>query len=178
MKILISLLFLSVILQGGSGSIYDFKKEKSTSNWYVVNDGVMGGLSKSKISINDSGNAVFNGYVTTENNGGFASVRHTFNKKIVDEYEHIVLKVKGDGKTYQFRIKEKSSQRYSYTTSFQTTGEWEIIKIPFDSFYPSFRGYDLDIPNYTGEIMEEIAILIGNKRKESFSLEIENIVLE
>lgn len=178
MKILISLLFLSVMLQGESGSIYDFKKERSTSNWYVVNDGVMGGLSQSKISMNDSGNAVFNGYVTTENNGGFSSVRHTFNKKIVDKYEHIVLKVKGDGKTYQFRIKEKSSQRYSYTTSFQTTGEWEIIKIPFDSFYPSFRGYDLDIPNYTGEIMEEIAILIGNKRKESFSLEIENIVLQ
>ena len=54
-----------------------------------------------KSAISGSGN------ISLENNGGFSSVRHSFRKKVVSEFEQIVLKVKGDGKTYQFRIKEK-----------------------------------------------------------------------
>ena len=41
-----------------------------------------------------------------------------------------------------------------------------------------FRGYKLNEPNYAGEVIAEIAFLIGNKRNESFSLEIEKIYLE
>ena len=178
MKVLIILLSLSFMFQDNRSTIFDFKNSKNTSNWYVVNDGVMGGLSQGTLSINNAGNGLFKGYVTTENNGGFSSIRHEFNKKDVSKFEHIVIKVKGDGKDYQFRIKEKSSQRYSYISTFRTTGEWQTIKIPLSSFYPSFRGNTLDKPNYLGGVMEEIAILIGNKKKEKFSLEIENIGLD
>lgn len=178
MKVLIILLSLSVMFQDSSSTIFDFKKAKKTSDWYVVNDVVMGGLSKGTLSINNAGNGLFTGYVTTDNNGGFSSIRHEFNKKDVSKFEHLIIKVKGDGKDYQFRIKEKSSQRYSYISTFKTTGEWQTIKIPLSTFYPSFRGYNLDKPNYLGGVMEEIAILVGNKKKEKFSLEIENIVLQ
>jgi hypothetical protein len=50
--------------------------------------------------------------------------------------------------------------------------------MPFSEFYPSFRGYELDKANFSGAVMQEIAFLIGNKTKESFSLEIEKIYLE
>ena len=79
---------------------------------------------------------------------------------------------------YQFRIKDNSRERYSYISSFETSGDWETVKIPLNAFYPSFRGYRLDIPNFSGNYMEEVAILIGNKVKESFALEIEKIYLE
>jgi NADH dehydrogenase [ubiquinone] 1 alpha subcomplex assembly factor 1 len=88
------------------------------------------------------------------------------------------LKLKGDGKSYQFRIKDNSRQRYSYIATFKTSGDWETIKIPLSSFYPGYRGYKLNKPNFSGEVMEEIGILIGNKVKESFALEIEKIYLE
>jgi hypothetical protein len=178
MKALIILLSLSVMFQDSTSTIFDFKIAKNTSNWFVVNDGVMGGLSQGTLTINNAGNGLFKGYVTTENNGGFSSIRHGFNKKDISKFEHIIIKIKGDGKDYQFRIKEKSSQRYSYISTFKTTGEWQTIKISLSSFYPSFRGYNLDKPNYSGAVMEEIAILVGNKKKEKFSLEIENIGLE
>ena len=90
----------------------------------------------------------------------------------------MVLKIKGDGKNYQFRIKSETSQRFSYITEFETTGLWETIKLRLDRFYPSFRGTTLNQPNYPVKVMEEIAILIGNKQKQSFSLEIEKIYLE
>ncbi len=178
MKHIAFLFILSIMCQDSPSNIFNFKNAKSTSNWYVINDGVMGGLSQGVLIINDVGNALFKGYVTTDNNGGFSSVRYAFDKKDVSKFEHIILKLKGDGKSYQFRIKEKSSQRYSYIASFKTSGDWETIKIPLSTFYPSFRGYKLDKVNYSGEVMEEIAILIGNKVKESFALEIENIYLE
>lgn len=178
MKMLLIYLFLGVMVQNEILTIFDFNTVKSTSQWYVVNDGVMGGLSKGALTLNQQGNGVFEGFVTTENNGGFSSIRHRFNKKDVSAFEHVVLKVKGDGKPYQFRIKESSNQRYSYITTFNTTGKWETIKLPLSSFYPSFRGYTLNKPNYPGVVMQEIAILIGNKQKESFSLEIQSIQLQ
>lgn len=178
MKSVIILLFLSVMCQDSSSYIFDFKNKKNTSNWYVVDDGVMGGLSQGTFTSTDSGNALYRGIVRTENNGGFSSVRHGFKTKDVSKYEFVMLKVKGDGKSYQFRIKQDRSQRYSYIKSFKTSGEWETIKIPFSKFYPSFRGYELDKANFSGETMEEIAILIGNKTGEAFSLEIEKIYLD
>ncbi|MBT8279796.1 MAG: CIA30 family protein [Bacteroidia bacterium] len=169
---------LSLIFFNAPIAIYDFKKVKDTTDWFVVNDGVMGGLSQGSLSKNEAGHGLFKGFVTTENNGGFSSIRYQFDEKDVSEFSFIVLKVKGDGKTYQFRIKENASQRYSYIRDFKTTGSWETIKIPLTSFYPSFRGYALDKSNYSGMIMEEIALLIGNKKKESFALEIKSIGLE
>ncbi|MEO9077665.1 MAG: CIA30 family protein, partial [Gelidibacter sp.] len=146
--------------------------------WHIVNDGVMGGLSQGKMSISENGNGLFEGFISTENSGGFSSVKHSFIKKEVSYFKTVVLRVKGDGKAYQFRIKESLEQRHSYVQQFKTTGSWETISIPFNSFYPSFRGNTLNMPNYKGEIMEEVTFLIGNKMKESFALTIERIWLE
>lgn len=158
--------------------ISDFKNNNDLSTWHVVDDGVMGGLSQGSLILNNDGNAVYSGYVTTKNNGGFSSVQHNFNKKEVSKFRHVILKVKGDGKNYQFRIKSDASQPHYYIHSFKTSGNWETIKLPLDSFYPSFRGHTLDKPNYPGQVMERIALLIGNKREEDFSLEIAKIYLE
>ena len=46
----------------------------SKGDWKVVNDGVMGGVSKGGMS--DMGNVMlFEGYLSLENNGGFSSVQ-------------------------------------------------------------------------------------------------------
>lgn len=173
----ISILF-SFVLQDSSTYIYNFNKKQSISDWYVVNDGVMGGLSKGELILNKDGNAFFTGFVTTENNGGFSLINYRFDTKDVSNHTKVILKLKGDGKEYQFRIKENASQQYSYIKNFKTSGNWETITIPFNLFYPSYRGYNLDKPNYSGKSMNEIAILIGNKKKESFSLEIKSIAVE
>jgi hypothetical protein len=81
------------------------------------------------------------------------------------------------GKTYQFRIKSYQSDYFSYVAYFQTKGNWEIIEIPFSVMYPVFRGKKLNTKNYPGNQMELFAFLIGNKKAESFQLEIEHIEL-
>ena len=178
MKISISLLVILVIFIFSNNILFNFDKDSNMNNWKIVDDSVMGGLSKGNMILNSDGHAVYSGFVTTDNYGGFSSIRYNFEEKDVSSYKYVVLKVKGDGKPYQFRIKQERYQRFSYIQTFNTTGEWEIIKIPFKDFYPSFRGYKLNRPNFNGKTMEEIAFLIGNKKKENFKLEIDYIGLE
>ena len=90
----------------------------------------------------------------------------------------VVLRIKGDGKSYQFRIKDQSSAYYSYITTFATTGEWETITIDLNSLYPSFRGRCIAAPNYHSDSFEEIVFLVGNKKQESFRLFLDSIVLQ
>ena len=90
----------------------------------------------------------------------------------------MLIRLKGDGKEYQFRIKDKSSSYYSYITTFKTSGEWQTITIKLKDLYPSFRGRTLDLPNYSSNSFEEIVFLIGNKKKESFQLLLDKIELE
>jgi len=164
--------------QDNPSNIFNFKDTQSTSNWYVVNDGVMGGLSEGKLTINESGNGLFKGYVTTENNGGFSSVRYNFNTVSSSNFKSFQLRIKGDGNPFQFRVKSSNRQRFSYIYTFNTSGDWETISIPFNKMEPAFRGYKLDQPNFDGLQMEEIAFLIGNKKEQSFKLFIDSIILE
>lgn len=172
------ILLMFIFSNPTSMTLFDFNSETDIKQWSVVNDGVMGGLSKGTLIMNENGHALFSGKVLLENNGGFSSVRHRLPKTDVSTHKKIVLRVKGDGKIYQFRVKTNSADFYSYTYSFKTMGKWEIIEIPFSEMVPSFRGRRVNRPNYPGEILEEIAFLIGNGKQEVFALEIDKIEVQ
>jgi NADH dehydrogenase [ubiquinone] 1 alpha subcomplex assembly factor 1 len=158
--------------------IYNFSKQSTTKDWQIINDGVMGGLSTSNIQITANGYGLFSGNVSLENYGGFTSIRHRFNPKETNEFSKFILKIKGDGKRYQFRVKTSSRDNHSYIYYFQTNGKWQEIEIPFNQMYASFRGQRLNYPNFPGEKMQEISFLIGNKQQENFILLIDNISLK
>ena len=158
--------------------IYNFQKDASTAGWRVVDDSVMGGLSQGKLVTNDAGHGVYSGTVSIENNGGFSSLRYRFDSKSVTASTTIVLRLKGDGKRYQFRVKDKKGQYHSYITYFETTDQWQDIEIKLADMYPSYRGRKLSIPNFNHNQIEELAILIGNKKAESFALTIDRIEMK
>jgi hypothetical protein len=158
-------------------TLFNFTKGVNIKSWRVVNDDVMGGISSATFNLSKEGHGLFQGKVSTENNGGFASVRYTMDGLKLGKLKTIHITVKGDGKNYQFRIKNKKSDYYSYITTFQTSGDWQEIELQLKDFYPSFRGRKLDIPNFNKKNIEQISILIANKKKESFSLEIDKIEL-
>lgn len=157
--------------------IFDFNTNSDLSEWRVVDDTVMGGRSEGHLRLNSAGHAVFHGDVSLENNGGFSSLRHRFSTKSVKGFETIKIRLKGDGKSYQFRVKSNQYDRHSYIYHFQTTGDWETIEVPLSQMVPKFRGRSLNLPNYPGQVLEEIAFLISNKRAEAFGLEIDRISL-
>jgi NADH dehydrogenase [ubiquinone] 1 alpha subcomplex assembly factor 1 len=158
--------------------LFDFNVKSNIDNWRVVDDSVMGGISSSKFFVDAAGNGIFKGSVSLENNGGFCSVQHYPKPVSLKEKKIFSIRLKGDGKKYQFRVKSERSNYYSYIYEFQTTTDWQTIEIPITELYASFRGRTIDIPNYDGASLEEIAFLVGNKKNENFQLQIDKIEVE
>lgn len=158
--------------------LFDFSASTNWSVWEIENDVVMGGNSTSELSRSEEGNAVFSGFVSLENNGGFASMQYHFEPKDISGYEKAVIRLKGDGKEYQFRIKSNLRERASYVYTFKTTGDWQTIEIPLKQMTPTFRGNKLNLPNFNADKLQEIRFMIGNGKAENFRLEIDRIELE
>lgn len=178
MNYLIILLTLTLSNTTSVQKIYTFSPQTNSKEWRIVNDGVMGGISKSSLLITDAGNGQFSGHVSLANYGGFASIQLNKTIKLADEQKFIVLRIKGDGKRYEFRLTADISQPFSYVHSFATSGEWETIKLAISEFYPQFRGRRLNIPNFNFKRIEQLSFLIGNKQEEDFKLLIDWIGLE
>ena len=124
--------------------IFDFTNPNAQikETWGAVDDVVMGGVSQSNIHMAD-GKAIFSGIVSTDNNGGFASVR-TRNFDIpldLSDYAGIELKVTGDGKRYKFITRcEGKWDGIGYCYSFDTVYNFPTtIRIPFSDLIPVFR---------------------------------------
>lgn len=169
---------ISFLLMNTSLVLFDFSQESNLRNWRIVDDVVMGGRSDGNFYINKEGHGVFTGKVSLENNGGFSSVRYRFRTKKIDAYSKIKMRLKGDGKKYQFRFKTSLYDYHSYVIEFTTSGEWEIVTLNLDEMRPQFRGRKLRMNNFPGKQIEEMAILIGNKKPEKFQLLIDKIELE
>jgi hypothetical protein len=152
--------------------LYQFS-ETSNNDWQVIDDTVMGGRSSGNFKTNEAGNGVFYGTVSLENNGGFSSVMHNGISEKLTPNKKFVIRLKGDGKEYQFRAKSDKNSRHTHLSSFSTNGKWQEVEISFDEMHASFRGRKLDLPNFKGEKVEEIRFLIANKKNESFELEID-----
>ncbi len=178
MKSFIILLTLSLYFNTNMQTIYTFSSLSNSNEWRVLNDGVMGGISESALILNKEGYGEFSGHVSLENYGGFASIQLNQTIKLDKEKTHIVLRVKGDGKRYEFRMKGNSSQYESYVHQFPTSGEWETIKLPIAGFYPQFRGQRMNAPNFNFEQIGQLSFLIANKQEEDFKLLLDWIGLE
>ncbi len=176
MKLFSILIILYFLMQ--ERVIFDFNKKSDLQDWIIVDDAVMGGRSLSTFKLNEDGIGIFEGNISLENNGGFSSLRYRFLKKTIKEYTQVKIRLRGDGKKYQFRIKSNTADYFSYIAPFQTSGKWQEIVIPLEDLYPSFRGRRLNQPNFSSDYIEELAFLIGNKKSESFKLLIDKIALE
>ena len=75
MKLTILISLLLTLTEQTMTTIYQFNEKTTIKDWRIVNDGVMGGISKSTIVLNETGNGEFSGHVSLANNGGFASVQ-------------------------------------------------------------------------------------------------------
>lgn len=156
--------------------IFDFQTQGDLEDWRVVNDGVMGGLSRGEIIMTDSGTAVFQGILSLENNGGFSSTRTLPRPYNLDDYDGVSLRVRGDGNTYQFRLRlDDRFDGVAYRYSFQTTAdEWMTVEIPFSECVPVFRGRKLsDVPPVVPAKIQQIGFLVSDKQAGPFRLEVD-----
>lgn len=173
------LIFMTLIYSKQNANIiFEFNADCAIESWQVVDDVVMGGRSFGQCTLNDEGNGVFKGNVSIENNGGFSSIRLNTKPIQTAQYETILLRVKGDGSTFQFRVKRSTYDRHSYVFNFETSGQWETISIPLNQMTPRFRGYSLDLPNFDQDSIQQVGFLKASKKNTAFQLEIKGISLK
>jgi monofunctional biosynthetic peptidoglycan transglycosylase len=164
-----------------STRLMDFDPASNEPRWVAVNDGVMGGLSRGGPRLAD-GQLHFEGSLSLENNGGFSSVRTAGRRFDFSGKQSLVLRVMGDGRRYQLRLATDARFRgaaVSYGAEFATTaGRWTQVSIAFSDLSPSFRGYALAGPPIDLARVEEIGLLIGDKREGPFRLSVDWIGVE
>lgn len=161
-----------------TATLEDFSKDDML-DWRVVDDGVMGGLSKGKLSIPKDGTAKFEGTLSLENNGGFSSIR-TAKMGPLDLSKHsgLAIRVKGDGRTYQLRLESDARYRGSWAVSFKADfqtkdGEWTVVEVPFSAFEGGWRGRDLPDATLNPAKIERMGVILADKNPGSFALEID-----
>ena len=162
--------------QNQPAMILNFEKAAAEPDWTAVNDGVMGGISTGGATMKD-GVMRFSGTLSLENRGGFSSVRTRDAAFDLSGAKEIRLRVKGDGRTYQLRLASNArhrGSRISYGGEFQTkAGEWTEVSVILAKLVPSYRGEILDGPPLDLARIEEVGILIGDKKPGPFSLEVD-----
>ena len=81
-----------------------------------------------------------------DNSGGFASVRSPATVFDLAAYDRLLIRVRGDGKRYFFRLKTDASfDGVSYQVPIiPPAGEWVEIELLFNDFVPVFRGRRVD----------------------------------
>ena len=156
--------------------VYDFKGQDSTASWVRVNDGVMGGLSQSNLTLTPEGTAVFAGTLSLENHGGFASVRTYPYDFGLGEYEGLAFRVRGDGRGYKLRLRgDDRLDGPAYEADFETVADtWMTVQIPFADLRPTFRGRRLlNRPALEGAAVRQIGFMIADRQEGPFRLEID-----
>ncbi len=156
-----------------------FDSPNEQPRWYAVDDGVMGGVSQSTFSVTDN-EGHFHGEVSLENGGGFASVRREPNgfEPTLADAQGIALTVRGDGRTYQLRLKSTSLGNASaYRVKFTPSQDaWETLHFSWDAFEAVRRGTVLsDAPAVTPSEIHQLGFLIADRTAGSFRLQVSRI---
>ncbi|MCX7101701.1 MAG: CIA30 family protein [Methylobacter sp.] len=158
--------------------IIDFTDVDESQRWIAINDGVMGGISQSGLQLSSTATGIFSGRLCLENNGGFASIRRPSDDYHLKDCSGIMLNVKGDGRTYQFRLKtDDQYDGIAYRTLFTTDAQnWQTLALPFNCFCASFRGRLIpNAPVLDPEKIRQIGFLLADKQQGDFCLEIASI---
>ena len=156
--------------------IIDFSSPDEQERWEIINDAVMGGVSESRISIIDNKAALFQGNVSLENYGGFASMRSRPREFELAGSKGLIIRVNGDGKDYRLRLRtDNTYEGIAYQTHFSTEQDrWITARLSFEAFTPVFRGMVVnDAPPLDITAIRRIGFMIADKQAGPFRLEIE-----
>ncbi len=155
----------------------DFTSAGSDLGWYVMNDNVMGGRSEGDFEA-QQGTLNFTGRTNT-NGGGFSSIRTKPLQLDLSKYAGIQLHVTGDGRRYTWQLTTPERWRgrqVSYWADFETSnGSASVVNIPFSSFVPKYRGYQLDGPALDPRQITGMGLMIYDKQDGPFELQLADV---
>ncbi len=158
-----------------------FDHPDAVADWLPIDDAVMGGASWSRLRLDPQGWAVFEGVVSLEYNGGFASVRSRparFGSAGAAAY---LIEVRGDGKRYKLNLRtDDVFDGLNYQALFEAPADrWTQVRIAAPEFQPSFRGRSVPdaLPLDPGKV-RQIGLMIADRQEGPFCLAVRSIAIE
>jgi len=150
----------------------DFSDPDVARRLWVVNDGVMGGVSQSRIR-DDAEGVIFEGEVSLRNNGGFASLRGPV--AFAAGTTALALSTQGDGKRYSLLLRMDSARgAASYQCDFDALGPQTHRFVAAD-FQARFRGRLVSAAPLVFARAIEFGILIADKQEGPFVLHLRHL---
>lgn len=145
-------------------SVFDFS-DGDISAWGALDDVVMGGVSQGNFFLRDQ-EAVFAGSVSTDNSGGFSSVRtQNFAPPFdLSGWTGLRLNVRGDGQRYKVILRNSDGwDSPGYIYSFETTADTQVaVDVPFDQLVPTFRARSLpDAPPFSPDRVFSFQLMLS-----------------
>ncbi len=150
----------------------DFSNPNTLRDSWIVNDGVMGGVSQSSLRQDEDG-MFFEGMVSLENNGGFASMRSSV--RFPQGTQLIELIAKGDGKRYKLVLRTELAPRVTYEADFIALPTWQTYRFNLSQFKSTFRGRDVNAPALSFSDVIDFGILISNNQAGSFAIQLKTL---
>ncbi|WP_412069708.1 CIA30 family protein [Rubrivirga sp. IMCC43871] len=152
-------------------TLFDFADPEH--DWFVDNDGVMGGHSQGFIGL-DGGTLTFTGELVTRD-GGFTSARV---ERSVDlsNYDGVELRVRGGGRTFEMEVNDATRNRereVSRRAPFDTTEDWKTVRIPFADLESTAFGEPVDVGSLDRPGVESFGLFIADGIDGPFRLEVD-----
>ena len=162
----------------GAVAVIDFGIAGSVTDWRAIDDRVMGGVSRSRMRHDPEGHACFEGTVSLDRGGGFASVRAPVGPVGGDSTQGLRLVVMGDGRRYRLAlVSADAPDGVVYQADFEpTAGVWSSIELPLSTFVARLRGRGVpDAPPLRAARVRQIGLLIGDRQAGPFVLALRRI---
>lgn len=162
---------------GQEETIASFESPESTEIWRSVNDNVMGGISRGSFTRTKQGTLRFKGVLSLQNGGGFASIRTVPREMNLGGATGIVVKARGDGRTYRVQLRTDNRIATSYRANLPTVkGKFNEFLIPFSDF--KLQSFGTLNPNGTPvdpAAINSIGFSIADKKAGPFEFELKSV---
>ena len=156
--------------------------EDGDANWFPLNDDVMGGVSTSSMQSTEK-TILFTGEVSTDNNGGFVSLRSPNGEYELEDYTQVEVSYKSSGQDFMMILADHAAW---YMPEFRhevlpTSEEWTTVTIPLSDFtqykMTNFGEIETDEELTSDALSEVIRIELRNSEftDGDFQLEIDYI---
>jgi hypothetical protein len=150
----------------------DFANPNMMRDCWIINDSVMGGVSQSGLR-QDVHGLFFEGVVSLENNGGFASMRSSV--KFPQGTQVLELLAKGDGKRYKLVLRTELAPRVSYAADFIAEPTWQTYRFNLSQFKSTVRGQAVKAPTLSFSDVIDFGILISNNQVGNFAIQLKTL---
>jgi monofunctional biosynthetic peptidoglycan transglycosylase len=145
--------------------------------WRVIDDGVMGGISRGRVELTEPG-LCFSGTLSTANNGGFSSLRCELPDPRAG-FVGLSLGVIGDGRRYQFRLRDsEDANTPAWRAFFDTDGSAQTIALGLNDFEAVVRGRRVEVlPALADRRIRFAGLMLTSKEEGPFRIELESLEL-